>query len=525
MKKNILSAFVIVAIPSLLLNAQTFQWASTVPNPPYYGSDVTTDSQGNILVAGRSFIAKFDSVQNLIWVRNIGESDGNYISTDKLGNCYVGGGCGNATIYGGNDSVIVTQQGIGDAFIAKYAPDGTILWAQLFGYAYSKDYVKTIKTDADGNSYIAGQSFCWPQTPCQGNMQHFVSKYDTQGSLLWTDTSWANCAPEGLDIDETGNCYMTGKFQGTVNFGSFNLTSTSGSIFIVKYDSSGNVIWAKKDGTNYDEAHGISLDKKGNFYLTGMHSSPSTFGSTTLTGGIGGMFIAKYDTLGTNLWAKHSGAQTGTAVSCDTSGSCFVTGGWKGTQTFGEGSSAVTITSTKPNGEIFVSKYDKDGNFEWVVQPGGSSVVDEANGAYAIHSDWKNNCYITGLFSGTTIFGNTSLYAPSINSPAAFFIAKLKDNVELTTNSSLLQIENNSSLTIFPNPTSGVLQINYSSTEKNKLILNVSNSKGQIIYTDTVPQFQGNYKKNIDLGKHAKGIYFIEIIADKKRAMRKIVFD
>lgn len=522
MKKNILSALIILTI-SPLLNSQTFDWAyQSGNNVAEYGSSVATDFQGNILVATSSLVSKFDSAKNLLWLRNINDGQaGAYLSTDNIGNCYVGGGCANSTFSGGNNTVMVTQQGGGDAFIAKYDSNGNILWVKLLGYSYSTDYVTALRTDADGNSYIAGIYAMY-----QNGYGNFLAKYDTNGNQLWIHSSWDNIGPRGMDIDNNGNCYMTGNFQGTVNFGSLNLTSENTSIFIVKYNSNGNVIWAKKDGTNYDEAYGISLNKKGDFYLTGFHGNPSTFGSTILTSSSNGvsMFIAKYDTSGTNIWAGHSDAQRGIEVSSDTSGGCFVSGWWNGTQTFGNGSSAITITSTKPVKEIFVSKYDKNGNLIWVVQPSGSSGADEFNQVMAIHTDEKNNCYITGMFSGTTTFGNTSLSAPSINSPS-FFIAMLKDREQLTTSGSLLQFEDNPSFVIYPNPTSDIFQVNYTSTEKHKLILSVTNLKGQIIYADTILKFDGEYVKDIDLTKEAKGTYYIELITDGKKSVKKVILN
>ena len=101
----------------------------------------------------------------------------------------------------------------------------------------------------------------------------------------------------------------------------------------------------------------------------------------------------------------------------------------------------------------------------------------------------------------------------------------------------ITEAKNNTTLTVYPNPTSGVFQINYSATVKGKVQLNIIDEKGKIVYTET---FQGDYKgstkfilseaegltRTIDLGRKAKGIYFIEIIStDEKRTIKKIVLD
>jgi len=532
---------------STTASAQTWDWAfQGGGSGDDFGQGITTDLHGDVyLVAdymGNAYysstyltglyfanilIAKHDSVGNVLWVQKANGANSKGISIDSLGNCYITGSCGsNAIFYGTSNSITVTSQD-GNAFIAKYDASGNVLWVQLHGYVISNDCGNAIKTDAVGNSYITGQSYYQDGTG-QERYNYFLSKYDTQGNLLWTKNSnWrGGVNPTGLDIDENGNCYITGTFRDSAFFDNTILISNwnkRNTVFMAKYDKNGNVIWARKDGTNYSEAQGISLDKKENFYITGRYMAPSTFGSTQLTGTNPGasMFIAKYDTSGNNIWAKNASTGTwGRGVNRDTSGNCFVTGWMGNTATFGEGINTVTLISAKANREIFAAKYDKNGNLTWAVSPGGST--GESNQVMAIHSDEKNNCYITGGFSDSTIFGYTTLYAPkATHGYFDIFIAKLKDNNGITP-IGIIATESNSSLNIYPNPTAGIFQINYSSAEKNKLQLNIIDSKGKTIFTET---FQGDYNKVIDLGRKAKGIYLIEIVSDKKRVTKRVVLN
>jgi hypothetical protein len=91
--------------------------------------------------------------------------------------------------------------------------------------------------------------------------------------------------------------------------------------------------------------------------------------------------------------------------------------------------------------------------------------------------------------------------------------------------SGVIEVKDNSLLTIYPNPSLGIFEINYSSIQKGDLHLNVFDSKGKMIYSEGVSLFQGEYKKNIDLSKQAKGAYFIEIIADRRRSIKKIILN
>ena len=90
--------------------------------------------------------------------------------------------------------------------------------------------------------------------------------------------------------------------------------------------------WAKSaGGTGYESSTGVCTDASGNVFITGLFFSPTiTFGTTTLTNA-GGMdiFIVKYDATGNVLWAKSAGGvygERGQSVCTDASGNVFITG-------------------------------------------------------------------------------------------------------------------------------------------------------------------------------------------------------
>ncbi|MBI3502643.1 MAG: SBBP repeat-containing protein, partial [Bacteroidetes bacterium] len=110
-------------------------------------------------------------------------------------------------------------------------------------------------------------------------------------AYLWAQHAGGTSYDEGRSIatDANGNVLVTGIFQSsTITFGTTTLTNANAGypdIFIVKYDASGNVLWAKSaGGTSADYGYGIAADANGNVLVTGYFLSPAiTFGTTTLT--------------------------------------------------------------------------------------------------------------------------------------------------------------------------------------------------------------------------------------------------
>jgi hypothetical protein len=78
-------------------------------------------------------------------------------------------------------------------------------------------------------------------------------------------------------------------------------------------------------------------------------------------------------------------------------------------------------------------------------------------------------------------------------------------------------------LSIFPNPTGNIINILCSDMNCKQLLLSVKNNLGQTVYSSAESNIGSEYKKAIDLSQQNKGIYFIEIIADDKRMVKKVI--
>lgn len=249
--------------------------------------------------------------------------------------------------------------------------------------------------------------------------------------------------------DAAGNSYIVGDFDGTATFGAFQLSSVGGfgfhDVFLVKYNPSGTVVWAKRAGGDDKEfARSIALDASGNILITGYTSSSTcTFGPGVSVTGVGGpmMFVAKYDSNGTALWARRAGGGLNASfqvysanmspggVAVDSTGNVFVVGAFYGVANFG-GSTIITNSSgvfdTKR--DIFLAKYSAAGDYQWV-QQSGSTNNDTGN---AIVIDTSDNIYITGSFTGTATFAGTNLTTFNPTLGTDIYLAKYQGDGSLT---------------------------------------------------------------------------------------------
>ena len=114
----------------------------------------------------------------------------------------------------------------------------------------------------------------------------------------------------GMAVDSSGNLYLAGSFQGTVDFdlgaGVSTLTSAGGNdAFVAKYDSAGNLLWVRSGGgVSSDVATTVVVDGSGNVIVGGSFSQISNFGGVGLTSnGSTDALIWKLDSAGTTLWA------------------------------------------------------------------------------------------------------------------------------------------------------------------------------------------------------------------------------
>lgn len=353
-----------------------------------------------------------------VWAERAGTAKDDYgqaIATDSHGNIYVTGDFQGTADFGPftlSSSNIYNM----DVFVAKLDPDGNWLWAASAG-GNGQDRGFAIAVDSLGYVYVGGyfSATMVDSVACFGDIQLtsaggndiFAAKLSPGGEWLWAARAGGSStdACMGIAIDDEGNCYLTGYFLFTADFGSTTLTSAGvesrWDIFAAKLDSGGNWLWAARaGGTENDVGNGIALDSSGNPCLTGHFQLTADFGVHTLTSsGNNDVCVAKLDPNGDWLWAARGGGtehEYGYGIAMDGEASIFVTGGFRGTAAH-FGSTTLNANSSSYN-DIFVASLDSTGAWQWAKRAGrGGSVSDTG---YCIATNEAGLVYVAGLLRG-----------------------------------------------------------------------------------------------------------------------------
>ena len=443
--KTILIILGTVLTLNIVAQTPTWEWAKSAGgSDDDHGSSVAVDASGNTYVAGcfssstitygtttltsaglaDIYLVKFDPNGNAIWAKSaggLGNDYANSVAVDTLGNIYIAGYYYSPSVTFGVNILTNANADSADLFLAKYDTSGNLIFVKSVGGGHD-DIVNSVAVDNYGNAYIAGyfdnyQMVLGSYTLLNPNplkKEIFLAKYDFNGNVLWAKSIGGtnDDLASSIAIDNSGNVHLTGQFSShTIIFGSTTLTNmyagNSADFFLAKYDTNGNVLWAKSaGGAPYDdESYSVAVDDSGNSFITGYFYSPTIhFDTISITSfGHYDIFLAKYDSTGDLLWAKGIGSDSPdyvSSIATDPFGNIFMTGKFVGEiMHFGS-----IIISSDYSWNLFVAKFSANGNTLWakpIPAPGA-----EVN---SIAVDDLENFYLTGYFWTTLHFGNTAL--------------------------------------------------------------------------------------------------------------------
>ncbi|MFO0479441.1 MAG: SBBP repeat-containing protein, partial [Bacteroidota bacterium] len=366
---------------------------------------------------------------------SLGPGDGSEmtgVDNDAFGNLFVTGftfnnffptfPAGGATYY---QFVMGNISNVTDIIILKFSNTGQRLWVTYYG-GNNVDYATSIKVDGLNNVFITGNTFSSNFPLCGVCLGYFSNvtiiaaqvvflKFDNSGNRLWATlfggtTGFDSPYGSSLAFDSSNNLIAVGytfnanfpmfgtPFQPTFGGGGFNFDA-----FIVKFNNTGNPIWSTfYGGSGSDQAYGVEVDVNDNIIVTGATTStnfPTTavgvptaasYNQAAPSAGTDA-FILKFDTNGNRLWAScYGGTSTdrGTSVACDAAGNIFIGGNTTSTNLPITPAGVPLATSYNQaanagGGDVFITKFDKDGVRLWATYFGGTLLESSIGGGNA----------------------------------------------------------------------------------------------------------------------------------------------
>ena len=472
MRRVVLSLAVLSLLPLKVYAAEgELAWAKRAGGAGYEeGRGIAALADGSVLVTGEfggsatfgtgeagettltsdgagMFIARYYPDGTLKWAKRAVFAEGYDIVALSDGSSLVTGTFLGNAIFGPGEIGETTLTAAGYAFnifVARYNPDGTLTWAKRaggvdpaigFGIAALADGSALVTGVFEGSATFgpgeAGETTFPSASEQYVNM--FVARYNPDGALVWViSTGNDGIGIYGMDMGiaalADGSALVTGQFYNSITFGSGEVNETTltsagfDDIFIARFNPDGSLAGAKSaGGEEYDEGYAIAALSDGSALVTGSFWGKATFGpgeagETMLTSAqCGEIFVARYNTDGTLVWAKQTkGTETycdftgGNGIAALTDGSALVTGKFADSVTFGPGEAEETTLPAAAKNDIFVAQYNPDGTLAWAKRAGSGnwfSEGDDGDVGYGIAALSDGSAFVTGGFWCAGHFG------------------------------------------------------------------------------------------------------------------------
>jgi hypothetical protein len=483
-------------------------------------------------------------------------------------------------------------------FVAHYDSSGISNYAvNLFKCSGSINYNKVgLVIDSFGNYYI-GMYFSDSiilnnsKIHAKGVSDIIICKFNQNDSLLWHkiigDTDIDGISKDALFLDKNNNLFINGVITGSINIDTFQINTNSKDAIILKFDELGNLLYFKNSGSlGWDNAKSLDIDVDKNIFLLGVFENLNSLyfdsiqiQATAIYGSTSIDCIAKYNENGEIQWVRHYGGTAYSArpntniIKCDSKGNVYVSGSFNldfqeylkiqgGGQLSGFGK------------DVFVMKYDKDGNFKWIRRTIGTdeeewrgftiSDNDEIYLANAIHSlcvigtdsaysnggtdilitkfdtlgnvVWMQNIGGTGYDEVVNILAaDSSLYLLGQStsmpcdfigtdhftpSPGNLFLAKMNNYQKWP-----LSVSNTTAaseyIQLIPNPSQGQFSVTLPIIGATRL--SISSLTGQELFVQTLNPSQNTH--TIQTPSLASGIYFVQIYSESQRWVSKLLIE
>lgn len=293
------------------------------------------------------YIAQYDTTGAVQWARSL---EGNILTVsgglahDNQGRLYLTGYFYDTLALAGD--TLVAQSTEGDMFLIQINAQGNLGWMRQAGEAgiiRSTQVAVASNGDIVLAGYFRGKAYLGADSIQTNTVDHdlFVAKMDASGQFLWGKKLGGVLDDElqGLALDDMGNIYLTGNFLGVISDGqgwSIESSGFNNDVFVVKMDSTGQVIWGQRLGDTHEDAATSITTQDGQLAIAGhfQHQTNWGTGDYLATGGLDGIWLVMDAANGTPLdgaAVRGSALEVPSVLSYLADGRLFLAGALNGT--------------------------------------------------------------------------------------------------------------------------------------------------------------------------------------------------
>lgn len=473
------------------------------------------------------WVIKTDSAGNKLWDATFGGSSDDYLySIAQTSNGdFILGGTSDSPISGDKTE---NSRGVSDYWVVRIDNSGNKIWDKRFGGTAS-DELRAVISTSDNCIMLIGYSLSDSSgDKSQDNWSNYsdlwLVKLDSAGNKIW-DKRYGGFAEELMDQYSNPSDPIDGGYIHQTKDNGFVIacTSTSGiggdksqtyvgwdDLWILKIDSNGVKQWDKTyGGTQGDEMSSLILLQNSGFVLAGRTLSGIGGNKTEpLWGTHSDFWIVKLDSMGNKIWDKDIGGtdyeeEFGNIAETQDGGLLMI----------GISYSNISGNKTENNSlgaeQNWVVKLDSNGLVQWDKT---IYTIDHEEAEGKVIED-GNNCFVVVHMTSASIGGYKS--QNTCNGSNDFWMIKFCDSLSLT---STQNISSTSNFQIFPNPTSGLINIELPEMPEPNSLLTIISPLGEIVQQQNV--INRLTKINMTL---PDGIYFIKLNSSNKSVTKKII--
>lgn len=448
----------------------------------YSRSNISGDKTEDTNGSWDFWVVKLDEAGNIEWQNTIGgaSAEDSFTMSTTNDNGFIIGGISASSISGDKTE----DSNNGDYWVLKLDNLGNIEWQNTIGGS-NVDELNSVSQTSDGGYILGGSSnspISFDKTEASHGMRdYWVVKLNSSGAIVWQNTIGGDNNDILRSIEETndGGFILGGTSSSSIS-GDKSENSVGADYWVVKLNSSGNIVWQNTISGNLDDSLLVAIKTSDNGYILGGSSNSGIANDKTEeTNGSLDFWVVKLDANGNIAWQNTIGGsgydELGSII--ETNDGSFVLGGLSNSNISGD-----KTENSKGAFDFWLIKINQTGDLTWQKTIGGNA----DDGLYSVDQTSDNGFILGGISNSNTSSDKTE------NSRGSFDYWVLKLTPESLSLNEYNLAEDNF---IYPNPTKDKIYF------KKKIKFEVVNQLGKRVHSGNNNEF--------DLNNLNSGVYFI----------------